>query len=700
MANEMKRGKSVRVQQALHGYSDGHRLLACSAAELKPRDAKTMLVLSDASGPGATIDEAGYLTGYPLAESGLYAIARTWAAPEMTRPGCVWTHTLLIDFADLALIPTMDALTHVFSRPSDSAALSEYNAILTLNLDVGEPVSSPSHFLEKYRSELQHLLLALYGRPKSRVVASIGSQYDREKIATALWSQQWPRLRRAFRFCTLAFSDRSLEGAPFDLQFIPTNDRAARSRFSALVDAERLSLDSAEWLDAALEDLAEGSTGRLRAFLRQAGGDVPGGREAFEPLCRLHHLVNEIPRRPAAIEDAVLELDQSFGTELARGVRALVATSAAQHADTLGERGLTFILQHLDLLDAYTFEEQAEQIGLTLWSRNPSEICRLLAAQPPQRTVAERTLTALSTRNLADGVRRNPSTAIDILTRRPDVATETIFWAPSDTWQSKALEIVAQDSTHVDSAIHAMLASTNTNLAPLATRAFGPSRVFSSVVAWLDDKREEEPKGSDAAWLIASLVDRGVIARTLSQKAVRTNTTLVAIARATHPDFVPNDYGRDPWWTATAAAEGDLSEQGRQYLSAYILSRALGDCSHNPDELMTATFDAVYFAALQSRLSEEAWRLLEPRLPWASWWFGWDHCQRLREGVVDAFVDRTFSPLMFGEITRDDDLFIQLTELAARNGRGRSFLRDVKRAMKETDQYRFRYRIRAIEDAL
>src|SRR4051812_36584795 len=91
------RGSPLRVHQALHGYADGHRLIA-SSATLKTRDAKSMLALSDASGSGARIPESGYLTGYPLSESGMYAFARTWAAPEMSRPGCVWTHTLIIDF--------------------------------------------------------------------------------------------------------------------------------------------------------------------------------------------------------------------------------------------------------------------------------------------------------------------------------------------------------------------------------------------------------------------------------------------------------------------------------------------------------------------------------------------------------------------------------------------------------------------------
>jgi hypothetical protein len=58
MAHGVKRSGALKVHQTLHGYSDGHRQLA-SSVTLKPRDIKTMLVLSDISGPGARIDDRG-----------------------------------------------------------------------------------------------------------------------------------------------------------------------------------------------------------------------------------------------------------------------------------------------------------------------------------------------------------------------------------------------------------------------------------------------------------------------------------------------------------------------------------------------------------------------------------------------------------------------------------------------------------------
>src|SRR5262245_53670958 len=95
MSNSIQEAPKFVIKQALHGYSDGHRLLAFSCR--LPRDAENlMLILSDLSGPGGGDQFDPYLTGYPLGSAGRYALACTWPAPEMGRPGCVWTHTLLL----------------------------------------------------------------------------------------------------------------------------------------------------------------------------------------------------------------------------------------------------------------------------------------------------------------------------------------------------------------------------------------------------------------------------------------------------------------------------------------------------------------------------------------------------------------------------------------------------------------------------
>ena len=94
------KNENLLIEQALHGYVNGHHLLAFSNV-FSDKSQRLMDILSDLSGPEVKEGFTEYITGYPLYEDKYYAIAKTWYAPEMKRPGCVWTHTLLIDFKDL-----------------------------------------------------------------------------------------------------------------------------------------------------------------------------------------------------------------------------------------------------------------------------------------------------------------------------------------------------------------------------------------------------------------------------------------------------------------------------------------------------------------------------------------------------------------------------------------------------------------------
>ena len=44
----------------------------------------------------------------------------------MPRPGCVWTHTLLIDFTDLAAVEMLTGFSDLFRRPSSLSAAQDY----------------------------------------------------------------------------------------------------------------------------------------------------------------------------------------------------------------------------------------------------------------------------------------------------------------------------------------------------------------------------------------------------------------------------------------------------------------------------------------------------------------------------------------------------------------------------------------------
>ena len=118
----------MRIEQLLHGYDNGHRLLAGSVLLKNNADMDAIATLSDWSEYVAPGDgDSSYVTAYPLVESSYYVIAKTWYAEEMKRPGCVWTHSLLIPFDTLNSLDNFRRISFLFVRPIAESNYDNYS---------------------------------------------------------------------------------------------------------------------------------------------------------------------------------------------------------------------------------------------------------------------------------------------------------------------------------------------------------------------------------------------------------------------------------------------------------------------------------------------------------------------------------------------------------------------------------------------
>jgi len=684
MVNGVDAARRVNLHQALHGYGEGHRQLATSV-QLTSRDAKTMLVLSDISGPGARIDEAGYLTGYPLTDAGLYAFARTWPAPEMPRPGCVWTHTILIDFADLAVLPSLTELLSALQRPR-----------LETRLDYGKPLmiecgDRPAYVEASYELSARRIIGALYGKPSARITSPRDDRLDIDALITTIWSQQWPRLRRSFRFCTFAATDRSTESAPFDLQLLPTGNQAIRTRFPKATDAESVNA-SGNWLDDAVADLLNPRPRGLRLFLRQIGGDVSGGRAAFPTLCALHRLIEDFATDSDAVEKAIALLQDEFGPAQARAARAVVAGAALSEAERLNEEAFDYLLAHVDLVEPETVSNAAEVLGRVILRRRPAALAAMIGDDGPLAIIPERTFVSAPIPELIEGLSAEPKLSSFVLRERPELAIDPGFWARAAA-DDAGFEVL-RSSDNRQSIVAAMIAAGRAELADRAVREAGELDVLRALSLLV---RSNGLTGLDWPRWVRTAALPGPLSNLFASTNPIPRLLLSMITRVMGPDDVPNDYGEDPWLTAIRQADGEVSEADETRLRAYILARSLGWRSRNQAELAQFGFEPTHNAASRSKIEEESWRWLEPRLPWSVFWFGWDRCQRLRAGVIDLFVDRQLAPEVFGRLVQDGSLFAALAEQAARTSSGRRYLKGVRRALKDAPEDHYLARRRLIE---
>lgn len=688
----MQQMQRIKIHQALHGYVDGHREIA-SSLKLKPQDSKTMLILSDIAGSGVRVSVEGYLTGYPLTDSGYYAIAKTWPAPEMARPGCVWTHTLLIEFADLANLKSAKELLSIFRRPmlGELNGYSSYCA-MEIGLDYEPELSLDSN------QWVRKLLLALYSKPEKSVIATYTSECDPVPVVLALWFQQWPRLRRAFSFCTSTITDRSSDRVTFDLQLVPY-DLGLRGQFPSAIDVADMPSSTDAWLDHALKDLKCSSQSSLRDFLRRVGGDMATGRRAFVTLTTIHKLIEESGIQPSSFDKAIALLDDEFAGSTAIAVRKYMLLYAANHVNKLSVHALNFVVRNLDLLDSETLASQGTDIGNSIWMEDPATFAVLLGAEGAGNVVATNTLFSLSNDTLIGGLHVAPELVAPVLMRRPDIFMDPLFWSSDVKIRNAVFALVRNSQDKWQAVISAMIASGGADLAEPAFNSFGFEAIWQVLTQKLDDAKKVRPQAL-LPWLEYAMLDKGAVAQVLADGCFKMRHSLVTIAHMTSPDSIPNEYGRDPWVLAMQNSEGYLQQSEEAYLMSYLLSRALGSTSRSSAELVAISFDAVYRVTLTNSINNDAWDLLNDRLPDAGWWDSWDRCKRIRQAVAELFLYRNLPAVMFYQLSQDDNVFAEIASAETQLYKGKRYLKKVRQALNTADSLKFSQRIHVIDQLL
>jgi len=659
----------MRVHYTLHGYQDGHQLLATSR-ELPAVTQRHMLLLSDMSGSSMIKGFDTYITGYPLPEIASYAFARTWYAPEMRRPGCVWTHTLLVDFSELDAVSMASVLCSMFRRPNGD--WDWYNSPQAVVVDAGDDRGVfPSSLTP---NEITRALLdALYGSPSAPVVLAADNAETFEGAVLAVWEQQWPRLRRNFTFCTGALSPRSFGDRMFDLQVAPYSSLRSFTRIiddHSVVTANKMTLDPAPWLDVVVTDLTYRTGGHLRRFLWRYSGDTAPHRSTMAPLVHLYGDIARVNGGTMPFSTVVEHLAASFpDPKIGRHLKTVLCGDTRQSEikqATVPEEEVLLALATTRGYAAFDARDLNLAVRARAWgrlnNRRMGEVVRTLLQSPMTplgESVLEGTLDGLATGDALALVREQPLLLPLLAAANPALAESPDVWRASIDQQRTLLDTLLKSNSGTVAwalVIAAALDAQADGVAEELIERLGFDAVHA-VLDWLDKVRSAHvitPDTLPKEWRRVLALHPALLLRWLAAaapEAVEVNAYVTTLLDPHSPDV----HGfRDSWGRAFAQDASAIRDHTLLVETmAFLLALAFDGVGASAPFLFAASFTVVHAAASRGELPFDAWRSLQAHLSTLDGWRDWDQCEKLRRASVWAFIAYRWSPEFFRAALKD-----------------------------------------------
>ncbi|MDP3543526.1 MAG: hypothetical protein Q8T11_13735 [Elusimicrobiota bacterium] len=657
--------KRIQVEQQLHGYSEGHKLLAGSL-ELPPDARRTTLLMSDMSGPTMVPGFDSYLTAYPLSSAGLYAVARTWYAPEMARPGCVWTHTLLFRLQDLEKISEASRIMSALHRPDPKGGLDSYKRPVAI---VTEP--SENSQLTLAAGQLNQVVRALYSNGTQPVVILAREPQPFEDAALGIWLQQWPEFRKRFTFCSGAIGARKLNGNYFDLQVSPHGSlRQLKREMPEMVVVDsavslEVSSNAPDWANTITYDLLGQERGGLRSFVSEVAPLIDADRQSFRHLVELHSMRHDSINGKRSLPQLIAQIvERSRTSEDATLLPFIIENVRVLHGMRFPEATKSSILLTLGRIREtlpVPLEKYIPAIVKSLRKDNAQASLHLAS------DLASGELNGFGEAVLAEIIDTAQPTEIDSLLpnnrqllygmvrRRPMLAASTEIWLALKSAHGELIDAVVASRPSEATLRGIMSAMIDANVDSRSVRIIdiAPAVAVDAVLnrLCLSGKSVET---MSSAWRRALEYHPDATLGWLNRHA---DAPLASVAGALlHVDSnsrAVSALSAEMWLGISARVSNEAGSSGFLSLRAFLVSVAFDSNSPEVIPLVEQNFLALHAALAEDRLDPHSWDTLERHLPMVRKWWSWDRCERLRRGVVE-FLARNSGSLK--SILRDADV--------------------------------------------
>ncbi len=702
--------ESAELHQTLHGYAAGHRLLAASL-ELPTEAREVLAALSDLSGRRVSSGFESYLTGYPLPATEYFVFARTWLALEMPRPGCVWTHSLLIPFAALDRFRSLSGLSKLHVRPrGEEGGTRLYSETLRVSIDKLAGEWDPVNL--ECASVFRHVLRALYAtNERIPVVISAVDPQRAENGAVALWTQQWGSMRRAFRFCTGALSPRTIYGELFDLQIMPPQAarllRHDKKRLVSVVEQVGVptipygasddaptrgvapsSLNEPNWIEPALRDLMDPRPStQFREWLSMIGLSADDGSRASASF--YFGLAAQLAEQPPRVREMLTDLAQRYPESgMGEGIKTAILGRGSKLSD--GEVLTGLAITHVS--------EAFDSSHLDVWNRanqfwrerkpDARKLLELLIQQPLTEVKTDILLGlcgGMSQADAFDTVLSGPGFILPVLSAHPQLLSDPRVWQmPQEAFHElvKAVRTMSAERRPAAETLFPAVLNVPAEGVDALVEAYRGSlldAILKTLSLGVLSQRQFVELASRASWAHLIRNHHDVMRAWLGE-----NPPSLPIARVLAELLQPNDFAVVPlshWLDIYLSMEA----RNDVMLSVQLFSVAMLIESRDSGRLAGRTLPTVHDVVIKGLISEPGWAMLATNLPQVTMWLSDDRAERLRRAYVDAFVTRR--PWLFVDFVAGFDRDVNALDLACayarKSERGRSFLKRLANAVKK-----------------
>ncbi len=684
------------IHQTLHGYSDGHRLLATSY-QLSEKAQRILLSLSDRSGDIVSgFNE--YLTGYPVPESNFYAFAKTWHAPEMERPGCVWTHTLLLQRDYFQNLTNFHPLRSWFVRPEKGNTFSMYKEPLLYT----HPDKENNEFIfptingsdvEKFNFLYSTVFNQLYEKVKSVVLLAPNSS-EYEDFILSLWCQQWPQLRSRFTFCTGSINGRTIQKHPFVVQVAPYQSYSTYvHKHPNLARIDTRLIEPVESRSTSRKDYKtlRSKKDPLIKFVWHYGARMKPFRKNFGWLARFYNLTHEDSKdiklskiteflaikfpSPEEMPDlkAVLyggnTLEETF-------VRAL-----GDEETLLSELFKTEYAHIFAVKDLHIFE-RTTKLGKAS-PQSVSNILRLYGSELGMNPIRDEFFQAAAEVITAEQAYllsgKDWILLSTLISYNPNLAATPALWMEGNSQRQDVFKLLAKlwyekasnESIDWKKIVYAILDANTDSFADQLYDMFGEG-LIAFMLDWHSQSNRNQQLGE--RWLHYLKKNQGKVMEWAANVSNSPLTkALAAKVLSPHSQEVLK-HGSHPWLDLAEHGIAQVNGEDLVDVAAFLLAIGFMNVDSGAENLVAASYEPIYKAAFSDSIPWRSWSYLDKLAPSEALLFEWDKCRRLEEALISRIKKYHWSDDLLLRAARSPTVFWNIVRTASDSSSGRKLL--------------------------